>query len=551
MTVAAQSFDVDVRAGALLNQLHSLQKVTVNSGDLDAWLYQLSQLEREVQTLWITRILAVKRNANDEDAKTQYKRLVSHWIPQIETQIDALHELACAWNLAESHPDVALRFEVDRLKKQSREQLALEAQERVLITEYDTIAGNKSVIFEGRHLRIQEVEALLRSTTDRHQREALWKLIKSSELEVAPKLDALFARLLELRQNLAAVSGHANYVEHVWASSDRLYTPDEAVEFLNSTAEIFADLNTRLDQSRANALGIEQLRPWDSNVRLSPPSDKVLSDDDYLDLSKQIIDNIAPEFGALVDKLRQEGRFDLSPRLGKMNGNAAFLHRALNTTEIVCNLTGAFGDVSALLHELGHAIHWHFLTPHNFAWDLNVGQEISEFGAFVFQFLGCEIISQNDTLSKSDRDWYRRSAIQNILARLRSVDERVRMELWLYSQTSEIASSKIDQHYLVLYQRPAMDWAGHEDYLAKQWQHEHLFTYSFYNIEYSIATVAALLFLDLYHENPSQAVEGLKVAMAMGSAQGFKANFAAMGIHFPFQREQIVAARNVLVSWLD
>jgi hypothetical protein len=85
MTVAALSYNVDVRASTLLNQLLSLQEVTANSGDFDEWLKQLSQLEREVQTLWITHILAVKRNANDENAKDRYKRLVSHWIPQIET----------------------------------------------------------------------------------------------------------------------------------------------------------------------------------------------------------------------------------------------------------------------------------------------------------------------------------------------------------------------------------------------------------------------------------------------------------------------------------
>jgi oligoendopeptidase F len=551
MTVVAPPSDLDVRASALLDQLLSLQNVTVNSGDLDDWLNQLSQLEREVQTLWIAHYLAVKRNANDENDKTRYKRLVSHWIPQIETQIDVLHKAACTLDLAQSHPQVALHFEADRIQSQSQQQLTLQAQERVLITEFDAISSNKSIAFEGRNLTVQDVQAIIRVTTDRQKREDLWQLIKSSQLQVTPKLDALFAQLLEVRQDLAAVSNTANYVEYVWKSSNRYYTPDEAVEFLDATAEIFADLTAHLDQTRARALGIERLKPWDLNVRLTTPSSSVLSHDDYIEISKQVIQEIDPEFGAVVDKLRQEGRFDLSPRSGKMTGNAAFLHKAHNTTEIVCNLTGNFGGLSALLHELGHAIHWHFLTPNNYAWDLHGDKEVEEFFALVFQFLGCEIIAGNNMFSQADRDFYRRAGAENALTRLRSVDERVRMELWLYRQVGEIAPSKIDQHYLELYQRPSVDWSAHEDYISKRWQHDHLFTRSFYNIEYSISTVAALLFLDMYHKNSSQAVKSLRIGMGVGLTQGFKFIFEVMGIQFPFSRDQIVSAKNVVNGWLE
>jgi oligoendopeptidase F len=217
MVGAASSFDfLDVRASTLLDQLQGLEQATVTLGKLDDWLNQLSHLEREVQTLWITHILAVKRNANDEDAKALYKHLVKHWIPKIETQIDVLHNAACALDLAKSHPNLASHFESDRVQGQSQQQLSLQAQERVLITEYDTIVSNKSVAFEGRNLKSREVESIIKSTVNREKREELWHLIKDSELKVTKKLDVLFTALLDLRQNLAAASGYNNYVEYVW-----------------------------------------------------------------------------------------------------------------------------------------------------------------------------------------------------------------------------------------------------------------------------------------------------------------------------------------------
>jgi hypothetical protein len=68
---------------------------------------------------------------------------------------------------------VALRFEADRLQSQSPQQLALQAQECVLITGFDTIAGNKSVALESRNFKVQEVQSIMKSTTDRQEREAL------------------------------------------------------------------------------------------------------------------------------------------------------------------------------------------------------------------------------------------------------------------------------------------------------------------------------------------------------------------------------------------
>jgi oligoendopeptidase F len=551
MIVAASSSNVDVHGSALLDRVLSLQTVPVTSSDLDNWLYQVSQLEREVQTLWITHVLAVKRNANDATAKSAYKRLVEHWIPKIESQIDVLHDSAGALNLGESHPNVALYFKSDLGQSQSQEQLSLQAQERTLITEYDTIVSNRSVTVEGRQITVPEALSILRSTPDRQTRDALWQMIKRSELEVGPKLDAVFVQLLELRQNLAAVSNNANYVEYVWQSSNRCYTPDEAIEFLDVTSEIFAGLTAQVDRDRMRALEIEHLKPWDLDVRLTAPSGTVLSEENYVAISKQVIQEIDPNFGAVVDKLRQEGRFDLSPRPGKMNGNAAFLHKALNTTEIVCNLTGTFDDLSALLHELGHAIHWHFLTPNNFAWDLHGDKEVNEFFAFVFQFLGYEIVIKDTAFLQTDRDFYQRSIFERVLARLQSVNERVRMELWLYGQSRKLTPMEIDQHYLELYQRQSVDWADDEDYLSKQWQYPQLFTQSFYNIEYSISTIAALIFLSMYHKDSIEAIKRLKVGMGVGLSQGFKSIFEVMGIRFPFSRDQIVSAKDVLSGWLE
>jgi oligoendopeptidase F len=543
---------LDTQAAHLLAELERLQKVAVSAEVLPTWLPELSRVKCEIQTLWAEHFLATLRDSNDEEAQDRYKRLMRDWIPKMEANDEPLARLALSAGLAETHPGYARQVKAEITGEQNQQLLAQLAEERLLSRQYDKITTNQMVHFEGSKLTAREAQARLESTTEAGERAALWQAIKQSKITTSIDLDALFLQLLRARQRLATLSGNTNYAEYIWQKTNREYTIRDAVELLDGISDVFADVITQADRERANRLGVEKLRPWDLTVRLTALSDVKLSVAAYISKVEQVFEKLDGEFGAVVRGLRDANRLDLAPRLGKSRGDSSTHLYAFGTSEILCNLTGNLTEFGVLFHEIGHAIHKSYLSNResNLIWDFYNFNEISEFYAYIFQFIGGQCVLDDQTLSPEDRQWYRRFMLEGVLSRIRSIDGRVRMELWLYQQTQNISIKEIDTQYLALYERPGVDWSNNEDYLRKQWQQRHLFLSSFYNIEYSIARIAALIFMQAYKQNPSESLILLKQSMKMGATEGLTTIFKALRIHFPFSKEQTMLARDVLSEWL-
>lgn len=539
---------LDARAAELLDALEGLQRTPLDPRTLSEWLRTCSRVKCEIQTLWAEHFLATRRDTNAVEARALYKHLMGTWMPKLEAYDEPLARKALDAGVANTQPGIALKLETD-LGSQDTEQLA---QERLLSSQYDDITANQKVELAGTGLLPREAQARLETETDGTERAAVWQAVKQSDLITAAELDTLFVQLLRARQQLATHAGSTNYAEHVWQQTNREYTIQDAVELLDGIAEVFADLTARADEDRAAQLGVERLRPWDLRLKLNPPASDTLRVDEYVATAEQVMERLDTAFGAVIRRLEAERRFDLLPRLGKARGNFAAHLLAQGTSEVFCNVTGGLEEFRTLLHELGHAVHWNFISanPNSTFWDFYNFQEVCEFCAFVFTFLGTFRLLEDLGLSQEDQRWYRRSMLESVLSRLRDVDERVRIELWLYQQTRDISIEEVDAQYVTLYHRSGVDWSGHEDALRKGWQKPHLFQHSFYNIEYSIATVAALLFLRAHQQDPAGAAARLKKAMRLGATAGPTAVFAEAGIQFPFSKEQLVIARDVLAQWL-
>lgn len=545
--------ELDAQAAALLNDLEALNTAPVDVETLPDWLREYSRVKGRIQTLWAERLLATKRDSNDAQAQAVYKHLMGSWIPKLEAYEEPLNRAALNAGLAETQPGLARKLEAELGGQHTEELREALAQERLLSSRYSVITSNQVVELAGTSLPAHQAQDRLKSKVDAGEREAIWHAIKRSDLKVSSDLDALFADLLRARQRVAVHAGRNNYAEHVWQQANREYTIEEAVEFLDGIAEVFGPLTAQVDYDRAEKLGLGRLKPWDLTSESKPPTSTTLETDQYVDIAAQVLERLDPAFGMVVREMEAEGRIDLGPRLGKDKGNLSIHLFAYGTSEVLCSDTDGFKGLGTLLHELGHSVHSHFLSsnPDNLVWDLYGFTEIREFCAFIFTALGESRLLEHLKLSQDEQRWYRRSLAQSFLARLRDVDERLRMELWLYQQTRDITTEEIDAHYLTLYRRPAVDWAGHEDRLRKGWQNRFLFLYSFYNIEYSIATVAALLFVQAYREDPTSALGRFKQAMRAGATVGPSAIFAQAGIRFPFSREQLIIARDVLAEWLS
>ena len=88
-----------------------------------------------------------------------------------------------------------------------------------LIAEYSRLTGGQLLDYEDQKLTVPEIQRYLREP-DRNIRENSWRAWQKAKLQLAPKLDALFLRLLGARRKLAEIVDD-NFRELIWLKYHR------------------------------------------------------------------------------------------------------------------------------------------------------------------------------------------------------------------------------------------------------------------------------------------------------------------------------------------
>jgi peptidyl-dipeptidase A len=253
------------------------------------------------------------------------------------------------------------RLQRIRLAYQSK-QAPLELLDRVTAAEaamqatYSTFRGE----FDGRHVSDNELEDVLRTTTDSQQARAAWEARKQIGSLVADDLRAL----ARLRNQAAQAIGFPTYW-HQQLVLDEL-DPDGLLDTLESVAAAtyapFKAMKADLDALLAGRFGISvgQLRPWhygdpffqETPEVFAPPTDPLYADKDVVDLA--------------ADTYRQLGfrnidailaRSDLYPRPGKNQHAYAVDIDREGDVRTFLNVEANARWMGTLLHELGHTIY--------------------------------------------------------------------------------------------------------------------------------------------------------------------------------------------------
>lgn len=539
---------LDTDAQGILNALTALAENPPEPATLEVWLSQWNRLRFTVQTLWMTSMLACQRQVDDQVANATYQYLMRHWMPQINQKNGALAEIALEVGRDALKPELCLRLENERLEHDP-ELSQLRSQEELLGSQYAQITGQQKLQEADQTLVLSEAISQLGSIQNRAERETRWRQIKAVEQADWAALDQLMSELLETRQRIAVHAGEAHFAEFAWREDSRDYSPAEALSFLNEMHQLLGDLYDELDRGRARQLGITELRPWDSAVPLLAPS-WPLPAAAFPELAQELIQQIDPEFAAVLKT--DLVHYDLEPRQGKARRHFAALAMATRQSYLHCNYTGGFNQFRGFLHEIGHVIHHQTLIAETATtnWDFIGFKEVEEFFAFFFSYQGTFQLLARREFSEDERRSLRRSMAEEILNRFKMVDERLRLELWLYQQQGSVTASELDTQALELSGVGGINWQGLEEIRAKVWQNTHFFTTSFYNIDYAVAMTAAVLMLLEYRTDPTQSLHRLKTAMRLGGTAGLRVVLHTLGISFPFSREQLMLVRQELVNWL-
>lgn len=440
-----------------------------------------------------------------------------------------------ALNELGSEYDVFLRQVRAEVALFREENISLQTEERKLNQEYQQISGGQKAEFRGQTYTLAQLQPFLEET-DRQTREEAWRARSEVRLADSDRLDELYDRMYELRQQMARNAGFSNYRDYRFQELKRFdYTPQDCEAFHEAVEKHVVPVVTENNSRRKRLLGIDPLRPWDLSVDAEGHEPlRPFSDVGKLkEGCERIFQQIDPELGGYFRQMMEDNLLDLENREGKAPGGYMEALPSKRVPFIYMNAVGTHRDVETLLHEGGHSFHF-FLSRElpllNYQMT-GIGAEFAEVASMTMEYLCQPYLSA--FYSEEEIGRIREEKIRDSMQWFPFMAMIDAFQHWVYTAEGhgpEARRAKWAE--LEMRFRPDLDWSGLEQYRDIGWQYLHVFTYPFYFIEYAIAELAAMRIWLNSLEDERGAVEAYKRGLALGGSRPLPELFRAAGAEF-------------------
>lgn len=532
---------------AFAPRYESLASEPLTPPDIAAWLERWSDLEKDVMEVQAQLMRAKDADPTDKHAERAFVGFVQEVQPEVMRAGQRLKDRLLAqtgWEPGPAHVQMLRRLRGEAALYHE-ENLPLLTEITTLSNEFNKITGALRARGNGQELPIPQAQRLLLGP-DRAQREAAWRGIAEANLGAAPQLDALFLRLLGLRREVTRNAGCENYRAFAWQAMSRFdYTPDDTRELHHGVEQHVVPLQTRVNAERREHLGLETLRPWDTQAdpQGRPALQPFITTEEYSATAERIFQTLDPDLGAQFAAMREGGFLDLDPRPEKVPGYGYcnYLPRT-GSPYIYWSAVGTDTDVRVLMHEAGHA--FHFLasggTGH-LVWNILSPIEFAEVGSQAMELLTLPLLEKPvGYYSPEEAARARWDKIETVLRQFTGQATGDAFQQWLYAEAPEdVTIEQIDSKWLECSERfdSGVDWRGLEDVRAKGWQFVHIFAIPLYLLEYSLAWIGALQVWQAALHDPEVALRRYKEALALGGTRPLPELFEVAGARFAFDAE--------------
>ena len=521
-----------------------------------AWMQDWSDLFAVLNETEIQIYREITENTADKEADARFKHFVQVIHPEQAKAEQALKEKLLSVEDYEPTPETALIFqrfqaEADLFRD---ENIPIQTKLALLGKQYDEITGGLSFEWEGESKTIPEVELLL-SDRDRNRRERAWRLAQDAYLAKRETLNDLFLKMLPLRRQMARNAGFSDFRAYQWQVFARFgYTPEDAFTFHDAIEHEVVPLATQIYQTTAKQLGLDRLRPWEtdisgpSSITVDPydtPLHPFSEVDDLISTTAQIFNQVDPVLGGYFEAMRPD-YLDLASRPNKSPGGYCEGFPVSEQPYIFMNAVGSADNVTTLLHEGGHAFHFaESVRSQSLLWNQNAPMEFCEVASMSMELLSTPYWTQDKGGFYNDTD-YKRAFTEQLqgsvlfLPYMAIVDS---FQHWLYVDApDDIDAGDLDRKWSELWDRflPGIDYSGLQVQKETGWHRKlHIFHVPFYYIEYGLAQLGALQIWRNALQDQAKAVEDYRHALALGYTRTLPELFDAAGATFAFDRQTI------------
>ena len=541
----------------LFKQLEEQIKTASSAEKLELFILNWEELSAAVSEEGSKRYIAMTCQTEDKDAEKAYLDFVEKIEPE---------EKKCNFLLAKKliqHPnlkelknqryevfirDTALQVELFR-----SENVSLETKTAKLGQQYQKTIGGLTVQFEGKEQTLIQMSRHLEEPERKHRQKA-WELVANRRLEEAEKIDVYLNDLAKIRNQMSENAGFPNYRDFAHQRLGRFdYSPDDCISFQEAIEEEMVPLLRELQDERLQALGINELKPWDTatDPKGRPPLKPFEKVSDLVARSQAIFNQVDGNLADWFQTMQDLGLLDLANRKGKAPGGYQCSLDESRLPFIFMNSVGVQRDVETLLHEAGHAFHAMASQNEPLHSYRHAPIEFCEVASMAMELLGSEFLEEfyNEEEARRARIAHL-EGIVFVFPWIATVDA---FQHWLYLNPNHSIEER-DKAWSNLIDRFGgnVDWTNYESAKAKLWHKQlHIFLHPFYYIEYGIAQLGALQVWANSKNNSSKALADYKAALALGGSRPLPKLFEHCNIRFDLSRNTVAPMADLLRKELN
>jgi oligoendopeptidase F len=521
-----------------------LLNTELNPENVTDWLSGWTRLTELVNGRFFGLRTAVSQNTADKELEEKYNYLLKNILPQVRSSDNSLIKKLLVSELVPEGMEIPIKKLRVAAEIFREENLPLLTQEQMLNNEYAKITGAQTVVWDGEEVTLIKLRLLLQSQ-NREVREKSWRASMERALQDRQALNELYARLLELRVQIAANAGFSRYTDYRWKLLNRFdYTPQDCHNFHEAIEKAVVPAARRVYERRKQRLGVETLRPWDLEVNPLglEPLVPYRESQELESKTENILRQVDPELGEYFALMRRDKMLDLNNRPNKAPGGycTSLLVNGQKSPFIFMNGVGRHRDVITLLHEAGHSFHAFEMYRLPYHQQRISGSEFNEVASMSMEFLASPF------LAEEKGGFY--TTAEAARARVEHLEERLlfwpymavvdAFQLWVYDNPDiAVEAGECDKKWGELWQRfmPGEDWSGLEDACVTGWHRKlHIFQYPFYYVEYGMAQLGAVQVWANSLEDHHKAVANYRHAHRLGGTVSLPQQYEAAGAAFKF-----------------
>ncbi|MET1057056.1 MAG: M3 family oligoendopeptidase [Pedobacter sp.] len=535
--------DLEIKWDTISPILDELLNRTISSvTELEHWLKDKSELEAALEEDFAWRYIKMTCDTANQELVADFQYFATEIEPKISPIGNLLNiKLVESPFIDELDHDkyfVYIRGIRKALEIYRDENVELFTKIQITAQKYQAASGAMTVVINDQEYTLVQAANFIKDVS-RSVRQNAWELIQQRRLVDKDDLNIIFDELVAMRHEVSINAGFENFRDYSFQARGRFdYSVKDCYDFHEAIEnEIVPILKEQADK-RAEALGLEILKPWDTDVDVTgkPALKPFGSGVELIDKSIAAFTAIDPKLGHMLEIMKANNLFDVESRKGKAPGGYNYPLAETGAPFIFMNSAGSMRDLTTMVHEGGHAVHT-FLTA-----DLELNDfkhcpsEVAELASMSMELISMDqwhIYFDNE----ADLIRAKREQLIDVLKTLPWVAVIDQFQHWIYTNPSHNAADR-EEAFKQIYSTFGSgfaNWDGLDQEFGNLWQKQlHVFELPFYYIEYGIAQLGAIAIWKNYKENPEKAIQQYLDALALGYTKPMNEIYETAGIKFDF-----------------